>query len=311
MAGDGHGPLGRLWRHVGVGGVDVPDPAAAVGGRQLHRCLGADVEDDEDGVVEGRVGGGAAGGADLGAEELEVGVVPVLLAHGLTVGAAPEQILHPVAGTLVGVEEELLAQDRVGGAEGDHCAGEGEEVLVDGVPVDPADLVVLVVDVVIAVLRLAQLVPGEDRSYDEDSIANVGRGYWSFDTVGAVTWYKEDWGTEVSWAWGLMHNADSEYIEYHTSNESHVDLAINQRVFDGLKLGLRYYRLNQLHGDWGEDAVLGNLEGFSRGAGVGFEWAPTLANGTLHVSGTYLRGIEDRDGALDAERGMLSVSWTF
>src|SRR5690606_27527144 len=116
-------------------------------------------------------------------------------------------------------------------------------------------------------------------SYDEDGIANVGRGYWRFDTVGAVTWYQPEWGTEVSWAWGLMHNADSEYIEYHTSNESHVDVASNQRITDGFKLGLRYYRLNQLKGDWGGDAVMGRLEGFSRGFGAGFEWTPEAANG--------------------------------
>ncbi len=34
--------------------------------------------------------------------------------------------------------------------------------------------------------------------YDVGSAANFGRNYWSFDTVGAITWINAKIGTEVS-----------------------------------------------------------------------------------------------------------------
>lgn len=147
--------------------------------------------------------------------------------------------------------------------------------------------------------------------YDEDDPASVGRGYWSFDTVGAVTYYNPTWGTEVSAALGLMHNADSIYVGYHTANESHLDFAINQHLTKGLSLGIRGYRLNQLKRDRGDDTLLGPLEGFSRGIGAGFTWQPVAAQGAFRVSGSYMSDFEARDGRIDGDHAQLSVTWTF
>jgi hypothetical protein len=159
--------------------------------------------------------------------------------------------------------------------------------------------------------KLSQSIIAPTGAYDEDSPANIGKGYWSFDTVGTVTYFNPNWGTELSAAWGLMHNADSEYIGYHTSNESHVDFAISQYLTDSFALSIQGYRLNQLKRDRGDDTVLGPLEGFSRGIGAGFSWTPAAANGTIEVSGSYMSDFESRDGRLESDHAQLAVTWVF
>ena len=159
--------------------------------------------------------------------------------------------------------------------------------------------------------KLSQSIVLPVGSFDEDRIANVGQGHWSFDTVGAVTYYNPNWGTEVSAALGLMHNSENTDTEYRTQNESHFDFAINQYLTEGFALGIQGYRLNQLKGDSGEGALLGPLEGFSRGIGAGFKWLPAAGHGDLVVSAAYMSDFEARDGRVESEHAQLSVSWTF
>lgn len=145
-------------------------------------------------------------------------------------------------------------------------------------------------------------------NFDEDEYANVGRGYWGFDTVGSFTWFKQEWGTEVSFSWGLMHNAENTNSEYHTANESHFDWAVNQYITDDFAVGLRGFRLNQLKHDSGEGALVGYAEGFEQGWGAGLVWHPA---DHLTVSGSYMRDSETRQGRFDSDYAQLTVDWTF
>ena len=148
-------------------------------------------------------------------------------------------------------------------------------------------------------------------SYDEDELVNLGRGYWSFDTIGAFTWLNPSSGTEVSFALGLMHNAENTNTEYHTGNESHLDWAFNQYLTDSFAVGLRGYRLNQLKGDSGEGTVLGGLEGFEQGVGAGFVWTPEMADGHLTIAGKHMRDYDVRGGRFDSDYTQLTLGWTF
>ena len=159
--------------------------------------------------------------------------------------------------------------------------------------------------------ELTQSIIAPVGTYDEDDLVNIGLGYWSFDTVAAFTWLNPAWGTEVSFAWGLMHNSENTNSEYHTANESHFDWAVNQFVTETLAVGLRGYRLNQLKGDSGEGAILGPLEGFSQGYGAGFVWTPAAADGRLAIAGKVMRDTDARDGRYESDYAQLSFAWTF
>ena len=72
-------------------------------------------------------------------------------------------------------------------------------------------------------------------------LANRGRNYWSFDTVGAVTWFNPESGTEMSIAPGVMFNTENSATNYKTGTEFHVDFVANQFVSESLAVGLRGY----------------------------------------------------------------------
>jgi hypothetical protein len=148
-------------------------------------------------------------------------------------------------------------------------------------------------------------------NFDEDAFANVGRGYWGFDTVGAATWLRPEWGTEVSFALGLMHNAENTNSEYRTANESHLDWAVNQYITAGFAIGIRGFRLNQLKWDTGEGATVDDMEGFEQGLGAGFVWRPAAAAGQLRISGSYMQTTEVRNGRFETDYAQVSLSWAF
>lgn len=160
-------------------------------------------------------------------------------------------------------------------------------------------------------LEVSQSIIAPTGAFDDDDMANVGLGHWSFDTIGAVTWHNQSTGTEVSFALGLMHNAENTRTKYHSGNETHTDIAINQYLTDDFAIGIRSYRLNQLHRDTGKGAKLGPLEGFSQGIGAGITWTPELSSGDFSFSASYMRDYENRDGRYDAEYAQFSVVWTF
>ena len=87
--------------------------------------------------------------------------LPVAVLHRLAVEVEPDDVVEAlaVAGAHRGAGEEALAvEGRVLGAQLGDRRGELDERLVGPVPVDPADLAVLGVGVVVAVLGAAELV---------------------------------------------------------------------------------------------------------------------------------------------------------
>ena len=122
----------------------------------------ARVEHEEQRVVALGIIRRSGGHAQLGAQDACLGIVPVGLRHGRAVGPPPEQILQPVDGAFARMQEPLLAQDRMGAAKGDHMAGEFQEIRIRGRPVDPAGPVVLAIGIVVAPLRIPDLVARKD-----------------------------------------------------------------------------------------------------------------------------------------------------
>ena len=94
-------------------------------------------------------------------------------------------------------------------------------------------------------------------------IVNLGRNYWSLDTVGAVTWFNPDSGREFSAAAGLMVNTENSATNYRTGNEFHLDAAFNQFLSPGVAVGLRGYYYNQVTADSGTGATLGAYKSLS------------------------------------------------
>lgn len=97
--------------------------------------------------------------------------------------------------------------------------------------------------------------------YSAGDAVNVGRNYWSFDTVAAATWFNPETGTEISITPGLMVNTENDATDYRTGAEFHVDLVVNQFLSETFALGVHGYAYKQIEDDIGSGAILGGFKG--------------------------------------------------
>ncbi len=158
--------------------------------------------------------------------------------------------------------------------------------------------------------KIAEAIVAPTGGYDLGDAANLGRNYWSFDTVGALTWFDTEIGTEVSIAPGIMVNTKNDDTNYKTGKEFHVDYMVNQFLSKNFAIGLRGYYYRQLTGDSGSGAVLGDFKSESLGIGPGFFWTPEFAEGKLTIQGKWMHDVE-HDNRFESDYGTLGISWKF
>ena len=134
-------------------------PLPGAGQHKLKR-LPPGVHEDEEVVIEQRraVSGtvGIIGSVQVESERQGARVRPVAIRHLRASGGEPAQFRRFGSG-----EETAAAEHRVLLAEGDEPAGEVLQLSVGLGPVDPGDLVVLAVSVVVALLSSAELVAAQ------------------------------------------------------------------------------------------------------------------------------------------------------
>ncbi|MDF0644664.1 MAG: transporter [Nitrospira sp.] len=85
--------------------------------------------------------------------------------------------------------------------------------------------------------------------WDSNSPLNLNRGYWSFDTNLALTFFHEKSGTELSVTGGLMANTTNSHTDYWTAPEFHLEYVANQFVTSFLSIGLHGYFYSQVAND--------------------------------------------------------------
>jgi hypothetical protein len=158
--------------------------------------------------------------------------------------------------------------------------------------------------------KLAEAIIAPTGGYSDHQAVNLGRNYWSFDTVGAATWFNTDIGTEVSVAPGFMVNTENEATNYRTGDEFHLDFTANQFLAETFAVGIRGYYYQQVTGDSGSGAILGSFRSESLGIGPGFFWTPKFAGGKLVVQGKWLHDLE-ADKRFKSDYGTLAIAWKF
>jgi hypothetical protein len=146
--------------------------------------------------------------------------------------------------------------------------------------------------------------------YDADRAINLGRNYWSFDTAAAVTWFDPEAGREVSLAPGVMLNTENPDTDYRTGAEFHMDFTATQFLSPTFALGLRGYWYQQITGDSGAGAVLGDFKSEAVGLGLGFLWAPAFADGRLSILGKWMRDVH-AENRFESDYLTLTGAWTF
>jgi len=158
--------------------------------------------------------------------------------------------------------------------------------------------------------KFAEVIVAPTGAYDIDEAVNLGRNYWSFDTVGGMSWFHEATGTEFSLAPGIMVNTKNDDTDYKTGTEFHLDYTVNQFLSKTFSIGLRGYYYKQLTGDSGRGAILGDFKSESYGLGPGVVWIPQFADGKLTILGKWMHDLH-AENRFESDTATLTAAWKF
>jgi hypothetical protein len=138
------------------GQLGYPPPAPFLARQHEGDVVVVRVEQQQEAVIAeppaARVGVGQRVAVEEDAERLGEARLPVLVGHLGAVRPEPGDVGKLAAEDGLALEEPAPPEHRVLVAEGDQVGAEGEEVPVGVLPVEPGDLVVLAVGVVVAAL---------------------------------------------------------------------------------------------------------------------------------------------------------------
>jgi hypothetical protein len=158
--------------------------------------------------------------------------------------------------------------------------------------------------------KVAETIIAPTGGFELDEVVNLGRNYWAFDTTAAVTYFNSDTGTEVSIAPGIMANTRNGKTNYTTGAEFHLDFMVNQFLTKTFAIGVKGYVYQQVTGDSGPGAILGDFKSESVGLGPGFLWTPSFAGGKLAIIGKWMTDVSSNK-RFDSDYGTVTVAWTF
>jgi hypothetical protein len=104
-------------------------------------------------------------------------------------------------------------------------------------------------------------------AYEADRLANIGTNHWAVDAGGGYTYLNQKTGLEFSAVLGFTYNFENPDTDYQNGISAHLDWGASQFLSEQWHVGLVGYFYNQLTGDSGSGAVLGDFK--SRVAAIG------------------------------------------
>lgn len=141
-------------------------------------------------------------------------------------------------------------------------------------------------------VNFAQYVVAPTGDYDETDPINTGLNYWSFDTNVAVTYLNPATGWELSANLGYIYNTENSDTDYQSGEEVHLDFAINRYLSDSFAVGIHGFHLEQISGDSGDGAILGNFEAQASGIGPALLWATTVKEHPVSLIAKWLHDFD-------------------
>lgn len=143
--------------------------------------------------------------------------------------------------------------------------------------------------------------------WDNNSSSNLAFNHWGLATIGAVTWLDPNIGLEISAAPGFTFNWENPDSDYETGTEFHVEFAVLQHFSPKFAVGVAGFHYQQITGDSGAGARLGDFKG--RVTAVGPIATFNFNLGKLPVS-TQLSWMHDFnvENRLEGDLGILTFS---
>jgi hypothetical protein len=141
--------------------------------------------------------------------------------------------------------------------------------------------------------------------WERGDVTNIGFNRWAADLTGAVTYLDMKTGLELSGAAGFTFNGENDETNYKTGTEFHLEGAAMQHLSKTFALGLQGYFYQQVTGDSGAGARLGDFEGRVIALGPAIDFS--FALGKIPVSGNLRYFHEfDVENRLEGDAGYLN-----
>ena len=143
--------------------------------------------------------------------------------------------------------------------------------------------------------------------YDTGNLVNNGLNYWSFDTDVALTYLNPEKGQDYSLSVGWIYNTENDDTDYQTGQEIHMDVALNQFLSDTFALGLQGFYLNQITGDSGSGAVLGDFKAEAAGLGPAVLWGTSIGKQEITFIAKWLAEVH-AENRIEGDHVFLSFA---
>jgi len=146
--------------------------------------------------------------------------------------------------------------------------------------------------------------------YDENDDANTGLNYWTFETDFAATYLDQETGQDYSVVLGYGYNTENEDTDYQSGDELHIDYIFNQFLSESLAVGIHGFYYEQLSGDSGDGALLGDFKAEAAGIGPAVMWIPPNYEGKVAFVAKWLNEYE-AENRLEGDHVFLSFMMSF
>jgi hypothetical protein len=131
-------------------------------------------------------------------------------------------------------------------------------------------------------------------SYELGRLGNTGLNYWTFDpTIGAV--YSTKKGFNAMLHVGYAMNTKNSATDYESGSLLHLEAAVQQMLPVGaglMTLGVEAFYFDQITGDSGAGATLGDFKGRTSGLGPVLGYVKPLGKETLILEAKWLNEAE-------------------
>lgn len=132
-------------------------------------------------------------------------------------------------------------------------------------------------------VRLGVYAPTGD--YQVGKLANTGRNYWTFEPSVSVSWLSTKIGTEATLFAGFDINTENPDTNYKSGTSFHLDGTLAQHFPIGdlgiFGIGANGFYYQQISGDSGSGATLGDFEGHTAGVGPVVSFVTKVAGNDL------------------------------
>ncbi len=141
--------------------------------------------------------------------------------------------------------------------------------------------------------RLGIYAPTGD--YDKGKLANLGKNYWTFEPAVSLSYISSKIGLELSAFAGIDFNTKNHKTDYRSGTQFHLDFTVAEHLplFGGIiGLGANAFYYQQITGDSGSGASLGNFKGRTLGIGPVLSYATKIWKKDLVAEVKWLPEIE-------------------